>query len=104
MSKFIGVWITIAVAWLALSLAYAIFSPVMNNTLDPLVDDAIYNGQSHSGANGDQHVFYDGLFSSKTMVTLFFNLFGFAMGWILIIWGILSALRREEDSGIARYQ
>ena len=97
MVRFTEAWLTIVIVFWVLSIAWAIFSPVLNSTLSPLVDDAIYDGQTHSGANGDQSAYYASLYSAKTLILLMFNWFPFCMSTLLAMYGILVPLKKEQS-------
>jgi hypothetical protein len=98
MVQFIRTWIVVICVFFILFLAYAIFSPIVNNTFGNMAESAIYNGQQASGANGDQSSYYASLYSSKVMVVGFFNLFFYVMAEILLAYGVLNSLRRENDN------
>ena len=93
MVRFLQNAITAIVVFFVLGLAYAIFSPIIHGTFEPLVDNALYTLQSSSipGNNAAE------LYSAKVMIVAFFDLFAFAMSYILIFWLIMSAMRREND-------
>jgi hypothetical protein len=78
-------------------MAMAIFSPIINVTLSSLVDHAIYEGQSHSGNNGDQSAYYASLWSAKKLVVAIFNLTPFTVSVLLLSYMILAPLRKEDS-------
>jgi len=97
MVAFIRNWLTVVIVFFILSLAWAVFSPLMNGTFNDLVDQAIGTNANLQGNNGDQVSYYHQLYSAKTLIIGFFNLFPFALSCILLSWAILSSLRKEES-------
>ena len=93
MVRFMQNAIAAIVVFFVLSLAYAIFSPIIHSTMEPLVDNALYTLQS-SPIEGNN---YAQLYSAKVMIVAFFDLFSFAMSFIILFWLIMSAMRREND-------
>lgn len=94
---FIRTWITVVVVFFILSLAWAVFSPLMNGTFNDLVDHAIGTNANLQGNNGENLQYYYQLHSAKTLIVGFFNFFPFALGCILLTWAVLSSLRKEES-------
>lgn len=98
MVRFISVWIEIVVVFFILSLSWAIFSPILNNVFSDLVDQVIWENQQIP-SNNDQVAadnYLHQLYVAKQLILGFFNLFPFALGCILLVYGVLSSLRREE--------
>jgi len=79
----IKTWISAVVIFFILNLAFSIFSPVVNKVLLSLVQQYAYNNPS--------------LLSAAHLVVLFFNGFPFFMAIVILIFAVLSSLRREED-------
>jgi len=80
---FIKVWISAIVVFFVLNLTFAIFSPIMNQVFSDLVDQYAWNNPA--------------LLSAKTLTLGFFNLFSFIMSFMILVWAVISSLRREED-------
>jgi len=87
----------ITVVFFVLCLTGAIFQPIMNQTLNDLVDHAIYDNSIKSGNNGDVSYFYSSLMGAKVLVVGFFSLFFYILAGTLLAFGILSSLRREQS-------
>jgi len=81
----IKTWISAVVLFVILNLAFAIFSPVMNNVFKSLVEQYAYNNAA--------------LLSASKLVLLFFNAFPYFMSMVILAFAVLSSLRREEDYG-----
>lgn len=96
MVRFISTWITVIVVFFILCLAWAIFEPIMSVTLLNLVNIQIWNNQMASGNNGNVQFFYASLAGSAKMIVMFFRFFPFALSTILLVWAVLSSLRKEE--------
>lgn len=97
MVAFLRNGVTVIVVFFILSLSMSIFSPIINNTLSDLVDIAIYDNAVQEGNNGPQTSYYASLYSAKTLIVNMFNLSPFAISITLLVWYVLSALRREES-------
>jgi len=80
---FIKTWVAAIVIFFVLNLAYAIFSPIMNQTFSDLVDIYAWNNAQ--------------LLSAKILVLGFFNLFPYIMSFMVLFWAVVQSLRREED-------
>jgi hypothetical protein len=72
----IKTWISAVVLFVILNLAFAIFSPVMNQVFSSLVDQYAYNNAQ--------------LLSAKHLVLLFFNAFPYFMSMVILIFAVLS--------------
>jgi type IV secretory pathway TrbL component len=81
---FIKVWISAIVIFFVLNLTFAIFSPIMNQVFSDLVDQYAWNNAA--------------LLSAKTLTLGFFNLFPYIMSFMILVWSVVSSLRREEDT------
>jgi len=80
---FIKTWVAAIVVFFVLNLAYAIFSPIMNQTFSDLVDLYAWNNAQ--------------LLSAKILVLGFFNLFPYIMSFMVLFWAVVQSLKREED-------
>jgi hypothetical protein len=98
--KFIHVWITAIVTIIVLNLTWAVFSPVMNNIMNSMVLQTLYNSSITSMAThgaGYNAAYYNSLNTARIMIVSFFNLFAYILSGVVLIWAILSSLRREES-------
>lgn len=96
MVQFIKTGIVVVATFFILTMTMAIFSPIINVCLGSLVDNAIYDGQTHSGNNGDQSAYYASLWSAKKLVVAIFNLTPFTISILLLFYMILQPLRKES--------
>jgi len=80
----IKTWVSCLTIFFILSLTNSIFGPVMNRIFSPLVDQYAFQNAS--------------LLSAKHLVLLFFNNFFFVMAIFILIFAVLSSLRREDDT------
>jgi len=80
----IKVWISSIVIFFILNLSFAIFSPIMRVTLSSLVDQYAFQNAS--------------LLSAKNLILLFFSFFPYAMSIMILVFAVLSSLKREEDA------
>jgi hypothetical protein len=81
--SFIKTWVSALVIFFILTLAYAIFSPLINTTFSDLVDVYAWNNPQ--------------LLSAKHLVVLFFNGFSYFCAVVILIWATIASLKREED-------
>jgi hypothetical protein len=81
----IRTWVSVIVIFVVLSLSNAIFGPVMLKIFAPLVEQYAYNKPA--------------LLSASHLVILFFNSFFYFMALFVLIWAVLSSLKREADYG-----
>lgn len=97
MVNFIKVGVVVVATFFILNLTMAIFSPIINVTLNGLVDQAIYENQVKSGNNGDQSQYYGQLAGAKNMVVNMFNITPYIISILLLCYMVLSPLRKEES-------
>ena len=97
MVQFLSNWVTVVSVAFILCLSMSIFSPLINNTFSDLVDQAIYNGQSTSGNNGNMDSYYASLSSSKHLIVTIFNVSPYFISITLLVWAVLSSLRKEDS-------
>ena len=97
MVKFMQNAVTAIVVFFVLSLAMAIFSPVINHSLSGMVDDQIYANQMASGNNGDQTAYYASLSNSKHLIVTFYNSSPYFISVTVLVWMTLSAMRKEQS-------
>lgn len=81
---FASTWLTIIVLMFTIALAWAIFAPMIDKQFSDLVDFYAYDNAA--------------LLSSKSLVISFFDIFPYIFCFFILVWGVLSSLRREQDS------
>jgi len=79
----IKVWVSALTLFFTLNLTMSIFGPIMRVTLASLVDQYAFQNAA--------------LLSAKSLILLFFSLFPFAVSLMILVWAVLSSLKREED-------
>ena len=98
MVQFIRTWVTVIVVLIILNLTYAVFSPIVHNILNDLVLQFLYSSQTASIAAGhDSDFYFASLNTARSMIVGFFDLFAYIMSAVVLVWGILQSLRREES-------
>lgn len=102
MSQFIKTWVTAIIVIVVLNLSFGIFSPIINHSLNEIVLQNIYNNSivdaSHPHNNGMFPEYYASLNSARVLTVNMFNIFGYIISAVILVWAILQSLRREEDT------
>lgn len=105
MVQIIRTWVMAITFLIVLNIAFAIFSPIVNSTLNDLAIQEIQNNSVkdalHPHNNGMNTFYYQQLNSARLLVVNMFNIFGVIISFVIIVWAILQSLRREEDTYVA---
>jgi hypothetical protein len=97
--QFTKTWIAVVVVMFVLDLTYAVFSPVVHGILNDMVLIHLYNAQQMSLANNPTDVayYYNSLNTARAMTVMMFDIFPWILTAVVLFWGIVQSLRREED-------